>query len=104
MPKASEQPRFNLFRYIDNWWFGKGSPTAFGLFRILIGGLAFTNLAMIAIDFDDWFSEAGYVPQDVAQRYAPSIMRYVGPHELPFGIPRLNLLGGIESDWFTALF
>jgi hypothetical protein len=103
-----EKAGFNLFRYIDDWWFGKGSPVTLGVFRIIIAGVCFINLAMIAIDFQDWYSESGFVPQEIAQRYAPNIthsFNYGDTHIVPwFPVPRINLLGGIESTPITAVF
>lgn len=95
---------FNLFRYLDNWFFGKGSPTTLGLFRIVICALAFINLAMIAVDFDAWYSERGYVPLEISRRFAPDFAYGAGPFELAFPIPRINLLAGQTNDTVIAFF
>lgn len=96
--------RFNLFRYVDNWFFAKGSPTTLGLFRIVICAIAFINLAMIAIDFDAWYSERGYVPLEISRRYAPDFAYGAGPFELAFPLPRINLLAGATNDTWIAVF
>lgn len=75
-------------RRFDGWWFGKGSPVTLGVFRILMASLAFVNLAMIAIDYDAWFTERGYVPLRV-------VAQYWGDH------PRVNLLDGVTDPAVT---
>ncbi|MCW5936941.1 MAG: HTTM domain-containing protein [Fimbriimonadaceae bacterium] len=57
---------------------------------MLTGTLAFVNFAMIAIDFDSWFTERGFVPAWFAERWAG-------------GIPRLNLLANVTDDRVTML-
>jgi hypothetical protein len=78
-------------RALDCWWFPSGSPVTLGVFRILMSGLAFVNLAMISIDFDAWFSERGFVPLRVVRLYLGDA-------------PRLNLLSGVTDDRVTLLF
>lgn len=76
-------------RALDRWWFGRSSPVSFGVFRIAMASLAFVNLAMVSIDFDEWFTERGFVPW----RLVPI---YFGPDY------RLNLLFGV-TDWRLTL-
>ncbi len=78
----------NLLRRVDRWWFGEDSPVALGVFRILMGALAFVNLAMISIDFDAWFTERGFVPIRV-------VPIYIGTD------PRLNVLSGVADARVT---
>jgi hypothetical protein len=93
-------------RALDRYWFGYGSPTAIGVFRILIGTLALVNLLMIAIDFDAWFTERGFVPQRIATQWIQPVERtfLLSGQEwtLPFSVPRLNLLSGV-TDTSVAL-
>lgn len=72
-------------REANEWLFGYGSPVTFGLFRVLMGGVIFANLLFVALDFDAWFSERGYVPWAVADRWMG--------HE----IPRFNLIAGVTD-------
>jgi hypothetical protein len=92
-PSASQRGSALLewLKGVDAWWFGKGSPVTLGTFRILMGSLAFVNLAMILVDFDAWFTERGFVPQKVVPIY--------------FGdAARLNLLGGVTDSRVTLAF
>lgn len=75
----------------SSWLFGWGSPVTMGVFRMLIGTLAFVNFAMIAIDFDAWFSERGYVPWKVAKMWMGEEWR-------------LNLLYGVTDTRITLAF
>lgn len=78
-------------RAANAWLFGYGSPASMGLLRAVVGFLALVNWCMIAIDFDAWFSEVGYVPWAVADRW-------IG------GTPRLNLLAGVTETPVTLAF
>ncbi|MFY9234914.1 MAG: HTTM domain-containing protein [Fimbriimonadaceae bacterium] len=101
---AKSKDSVGLYRYLDNWFFAKGSPVTLGLFRVVICAIAFINLAMIAIDFDAWYSESGYVPLDTSRQYAPDFSPRVGNYELAFPIPRINFLIGANNDTFIAVF
>lgn len=74
----------NWLRGCDAWWFGRGSPAAFGVYRIALGTLAFVNLAMMLPDFDAWFTEDGFVPWAAASQW-------LGPDW------RINVYAGITS-------
>lgn len=76
---------------LNVWMFGFGSPVAMGAFRIVFGTVAFINFLMIAVDFDAWFGENGYVPWVVADRWLGNQ-------------PRLNLLAGVTDTRITAVF
>ncbi len=69
--------------------FGYGSPVTMGVFRILVGFLAFVNFAMVAIDFEAWFTERGYFPVRLAEVWADGVWRF-------------NLLSGVTDDRITA--
>lgn len=56
--------------------FGPGSATSFGLFRIIICGLTFINLAMVFLQFDVWFSEFGLVPEKFAAINHQGVSRF----------------------------
>lgn len=62
-----------------------------GVVRIFIGTLAFINFAMIAVDFDAWFTERGFTPFAFSERHA-------------MGMERINLLGGITNPTVVAIF
>lgn len=97
---------------LDRYWFGRGSPVSLGLIRIVIGFLALVNFLMIAIDFDSWFTEDGYVPQALAVRKMPPL----SPNTTIFGytftlkdfsgqpmpVPRINVLEGVTDTKVTA--
>lgn len=76
------------FRWLDDVWFGKRSAVTLGVFRMLMGFWAFVNLAMMAIDFDAWFTERGYVP-----------IRIIAPYLDKW--PRLNVLSGVTDSGIT---
>jgi hypothetical protein len=89
-----ETPSWSLLewlRSVDRWWFGKGSPVSLGVFRILMGSLAFANLVLLSFDFEAWFTERGFVPLRV-------VPLYLGPN------PRLNLLDGATDSRITLAF
>lgn len=86
----AEEPGF--FEYLvsvpgqlDRWMFGHGSPVTMGVLRMVLGFLAFANLLLISVGFEDWFTERGFVPQDAARTYAGEIWR-------------LNFLNGIYDS------
>ena len=80
-----------LLRSLHEWMFGYGSPVAIGVFRMVFGTLAFVNFAMVAIDFEAWYTERGFVPVGLLERWTG-------------GIPRLNLLEHVTNDNVTAVF
>jgi hypothetical protein len=49
-------------RTFHRWLFGFGSPFTFGVFRILAASLCFINLAMVGLQFGDWYTESGLSP------------------------------------------
>lgn len=97
-----------LWKSLDKWWFGFGSPSTLGIIRMLIGGLIFVNLLMLATSYDSWFTERGFVPIDMAQRFYPPVESsfQLGPWvlRLPFDVPRLNLLSVTPSYAFGVVF
>jgi hypothetical protein len=78
---------------VDDYWFGRGSPTALGVLRICTGSLAVATLVMLGTSFSSWFGEKSFVPLSASQRYLDP---------LPHGIPRLNLLGQVSA--YPVLF
>jgi len=100
-------------RSVDNYWFGKGSPTALGVIRILVGFFALLDLLMLSVSFNDWFGEKSYVPLSLAEKYIDPLDRHFSifgveklfnAHPtLPFTIPRVNLLTGITSTPLLAI-
>ncbi|MCH7904438.1 MAG: HTTM domain-containing protein [Armatimonadetes bacterium] len=66
----------NPFRQFGEWLFGYGSPVTMGLFRAVFGGLIFTNLMMISIDFEAWFTEKGFTPVYLLEYWNGDVIRY----------------------------
>ena len=100
-----------MFAVVDKWFFAKGSPVTLGVFRVVICSIAFINLAMIAIDFNDWFGENGYVPVEVGLRYSGDKLYAIGNAkeglpilDLAQPLPRINLLSNVASTEWTAVF
>ena len=81
----------NALRSLHSWLFGFGSPVTIGVFRMVFGTLALINLAMVAIDFEAWFTERGFVPVALLERWSG-------------GIWRLSLLQNVTNDNVTAAF
>lgn len=79
-----------FFRELNEWMFGYGSPVAFGVFRILAGTVIFANQCMVGIDFDAWFTERGYVPWNISERW-------LGPG-------RFDLIGGVTDTRIIGAF
>lgn len=92
---------------IDHYWFGYGSPVSLGVLRILIGITTFFNMLITFGEFDDWFTERGFVPQSAAHIYMGPLDQsfwFFGEHRLPFEVPRLNLLSHVYSSQITYVF
>lgn len=64
-----------LFKGVDQALFGWGSPVTFGVVRMVTGFLALVNFLMIAVDFDAWFTERGFVPVWHSQKLAGDRIR-----------------------------
>jgi len=80
-----------IFQAIDEGFFRYGSPVTMGVFRILVGTFAFINFAMIAIDFEAWFGETGFVPVQIGDRAIGDQLR-------------INLLSGVANTNVTFIF
>jgi len=94
----------NFFREINDYWFGYGSPVTIGVMRILIGITVFCNLLIMFIGYDDWYTERGYVPVGLNQMYLGKVSKdfvLFGSHQMPFEIPRFNLLDYL-AQWFAT--
>lgn len=50
--------------------FGYGSPVAIGVFRAIFCGLTTINLLLVALHFESWYTEKGYVPWKAAEMWA----------------------------------
>ena len=98
------------YQQLDEYWFGWGSPTAIGVMRIFIGITVFFNLALTFAGFDDWYTEHGFVPIRVENKYMGQVdsgFNFFGIHGvLPFGwhIPRFDLIGGVTDSRITLAF
>lgn len=95
---SEEEP---VLRQLDRWWFGYGSPTTLGLFRILIGVLAAINFLMLAGDWWDWYSEYGFIPAWLG-RAQLGLNQPIGIGNLE--IPRLDLIAGVTDPRIGIAF
>src|SRR5947209_7691695 len=105
----------SFLKAADQYFFGWGSATTLGVFRIFVGTLAFLNLLMISIDWDAWFSERGFVPDWVGNRAAGGGLIPVWSLDFKVlghavAVPQINVLNGITDPritipiyWITAL-
>jgi len=92
-----------LLRSLDNYWFGHGSPTTLGIFRILMGTLAVINFLMLAPHWSSWFSERGFVPAWLGQMFISPAVK-IGTWAGAPAIPRIGLIGGITDPRITIPF
>ncbi|MGV3615985.1 MAG: HTTM domain-containing protein [Fimbriimonas sp.] len=90
-----------FLKSLDNYWFGHGSPVTLGVYRILLGSLAFVNFVMIGVYWESWFSERGFFPAWLAQLWMyPTVPAWAnGP-----AIPRINVLNGVTDPRVTFPF
>lgn len=91
-------------RKFDRWLFGYGAPEAFGLFRLVMGSLMFINLCFISIDFDAWFTERGYVPVAIGERYMEPWYRFtLLPHVTSTPVTLAFYILVMVAALFTAI-
>lgn len=95
---------------LDGWWFGSRSPASLGVLRILLGSLVVFALGMGLLIFSDFYGPKGYTPNPYIERFLQyqSGTFFYGTgleFKLPFGVPRLTLLGGDPSyGWTLAVY
>jgi hypothetical protein len=97
---------------MDNYWFGCGSPTSLAFLRIVTGFLSAANLLMLGMNWDDWFSERGFVPRALAQTWFvgdPYVWSGGAGADKPVwqgGLvwPKINLLSGITNPLWAQIF
>ncbi len=93
--KQPAEPEKGIFESLDDWWFGHGSPTTLGVFRILFGALVFASLVMVFVDWEAWFSERGYVPAWMGRLWLnPDVPLWPG---WDFTVPRVGILSGVTN-------
>ena len=96
-PAIAEEP---MLRSLDRWWFGYGSPTSLGIFRILIGTLAFLNLMMLTLDWGTWYGENGFVPAWLGQvALGKTVATGIG-----FDLNRIGLISGVTNPYLAVGF
>ena len=61
---------------VDKAIFGQGSPTTFGLFRMIAGLLAFLTMLQILPNFPAFFTEQGYIPSEFSRTWAGDFVRF----------------------------
>jgi len=107
LTKPSEKPANegdfkSTWRAFDNWWFGHGSPTTLGVFRIFTGILAFADFWLIGLHWESWFGEKGYVPAWMGQMWLNPNLKLWFTGDAT--IPRLDLLNGVTDPRVTIPF
>ncbi|HLK15287.1 MAG TPA: HTTM domain-containing protein [Fimbriimonadaceae bacterium] len=89
------------WRDIDRYWFATGSATTIGVFRILLGFANLANLLLILPFFDAWFTERGFTPMAVNDRYFGPIARdfyfFNQVYILKFQVPRIDVMANVTS-------
>ena len=91
-----------VLRQIDDYWFGHGSVTTLGVFRILAGSICTINLLLIGLQWNDWFGENGFVPTYVGQIYfSNKVPTGFGPESFVY---RIGVLSGISDPRVTIVF
>lgn len=89
----------------DRFWFGAGSATTLGVFRILMGLANLGALILLLPFLEAWYSEAGFTPLAVTDRSRGPISQdfvFFGVHaHLPFQVPFLDVFAGMT---YSPLF
>lgn len=88
-----------MLRQFDRWWFGYGSPTSLGVFRVLMGTIIFLNLLSLTLDWEAWFGERGFMPAWLGQTWLGTKQELWG-----VDVTRLNLIGGVTDARVAAAF
>jgi hypothetical protein len=103
-PAQTVSQSWNPFRDADQWWFGRGSPVALGLFRIIMSLVAFVSLVLTLFDFDAWYTNHGYMPASVAQNWSrmPETFEF-GPYLVHMPNARINFLTYFGNDTLTLV-
>src|SRR3954453_4362103 len=57
----------------NRFWFAPTSARPLGVFRIIFGLLALANLALLSVDIDYWFTDAGLLRGEEARNVAGSM-------------------------------
>ena len=89
---------------LDRWWFGRGSATTLGLFRIIVGLVGFGSLGLTLFDFGDFYTEHGFFPTKAAAQWAATPFEFqLGPLyvHLSNSLPRISFLNGTADDRVT---
>lgn len=92
----------SMLRQIDNYWFGRGSPTSLGLYRIMLGSLSFLNCLLLGLHWETWFGERGFIPAWMGQLWLNPMVG-LGP-DSKVKIPRIDLINGVTDPRITVPF
>jgi hypothetical protein len=98
--KNQAAPEESTLRMLDRWWFGYGSPTTLGVFRILIGMIVILDLFIRASDWEAWFGEYGFVPAWLGRSWLGNVPLGSGD----FSLPRLSLISGVTDPRIAIAF
>ncbi len=94
---GTEEP---MLRGLDRWWFGFGSPTSLGVYRILLATIVFLNLMMLTGDWGAWFGEDGFMPAWLGRNLlGGSVATGLG-----FDLPRLSVAAGVTDPRLAVAF
>lgn len=71
----------NPLRAWDRFWFGPISARPLGVFRIAFGMILLAHLAIVSVDFDHWYTDAGLLrgteARETAGPWRPSVLQWV---------------------------
>lgn len=99
LPVSAAEADEPMLRSLDRWWFGYGSPTTLGLFRILLSTIVFLNLLMLTGDWGTWYGENGFVPAWLSRSTLGPVSTGLG-----FDVNRLSLISGVTDPRITIPF
>jgi hypothetical protein len=71
----------NPLRAWNRFWFGPISARPLGVFRVAFGLILLAHLAIVSVDFDHWYTDAGLLrgteARETAGPWRPSVLQWV---------------------------
>jgi len=71
----------NPLRAWNRFWFGPISARPLGVFRVAFGLILLAHLAIVSVDFDHWYTDAGLLrgteARETAGAWRPSVLQWV---------------------------
>lgn len=91
-----------VLQRIDQGLFGWGSALTLGVYRAVFCSLIFINLVMVAVHFEDWFTESGLVPVAAGKAFMGEMWRVnvlegVTDTRITLGVYILTTLAALTS-------